>query len=211
MKTVLAGMKRKGNAPAGVTIRDAFSGKEDQQPDFGVPWLDFGARAYSPSLRRWMVPDPLGEKYYGVNPYDYCNGDPANYVDPEGREFTERAFEDTGVFMITLGNYSLGSLAHELKHAYQFEVGVLSSGHLINGFPFYDKSDELEAYRRGALFGIPFNGVLDKRYDQIQDGPCEVTSLNPDLYSSPVELHKYAQRHHTNFRYNGITYRYYKK
>lgn len=42
-------------------------------------------------------------------------------------------------------------------------------------------------------------------------GPCEVTSLNPDLYSSPVELHKYAQRHHTNFRYNGITYRYYKK
>ena len=120
-------------------------------------------------------------------------------------------FEDTGVFMITLGNYSLGSLAHELKHAYQFEVGVLSSGHIINGFPFYDKSDELEAYRRGALFGIPFNGVLDKRYDQIQDGPCEVTSLNPDLYSSPVELHKYAQRHHTNFRYNGITYRYYKK
>ena len=79
-------MKRKGNAPAGVTIRDAFSGKEDQQPDFGVPWLDFGARAYSPSLRRWMVPDPLGEKYYGVNPYAYCNGDPVNYVDPEGQK-----------------------------------------------------------------------------------------------------------------------------
>ena len=41
-----------------VTLRDAFSGKEDQQPDFGVPWLDFGARAYSPALRRWMVPAP---------------------------------------------------------------------------------------------------------------------------------------------------------
>ncbi len=33
-----------------VTLRDAFSGKEDQQ-------LDFGAREYSPALRRWMVPD----------------------------------------------------------------------------------------------------------------------------------------------------------
>jgi len=33
-----------------------------------------------------MVPDPLGEKYYGVNPYAYCNGDPVNYVDPEGME-----------------------------------------------------------------------------------------------------------------------------
>ena len=73
LKTVLAGMKRKGNVPAGVTLRDAFSGKEDQQPDFGVPWLDFGARAYSPALRRWMVPDPLGEKYRGIN---LCDRDP---------------------------------------------------------------------------------------------------------------------------------------
>ncbi len=60
---VTAGAFVPGTAPAGVTLRDAFSGKEDQQPDFGVPWLDFGARAYSPALRRWMVPDPLGEKY----------------------------------------------------------------------------------------------------------------------------------------------------
>ena len=44
------------------------------------------ASAYSPALRRWMVPDPLGEKYYGVNPYAYCSGDPVNYVDPEGQK-----------------------------------------------------------------------------------------------------------------------------
>ena len=72
--------------PEGITLRDAFSGKEDQGPDFSLPWLDFGARAYSPALRRWMVPDPLGEKYPAVSPYAYCAGDPVNYVDPTGEK-----------------------------------------------------------------------------------------------------------------------------
>ena len=40
----------------------------------GVPFSDFGARLYSPSLRRWLTPDPLGEKYYELSPYAYCAG-----------------------------------------------------------------------------------------------------------------------------------------
>ncbi len=36
----------------------------------------------APAARRWMVPDPLGEKYPAVNPYAYCAGDPVNYVEP---------------------------------------------------------------------------------------------------------------------------------
>ena len=36
---------------------------------------------HQPSAGGWSPP-PLGEKYYGVNPYAYCNGDPVNYVDP---------------------------------------------------------------------------------------------------------------------------------
>ena len=71
--------------PEGVTLRDRFTGKEDQSPDFAVPYLDFGARQYSPALRRWLVPDPMSEKYYGISPYAYCNGDPVNFVDPDGR------------------------------------------------------------------------------------------------------------------------------
>ena len=78
-----------GAVPEGITLRDAFSGKEDQGPDFGLQWLDFGARAYSPALRRWMTPDPLGEKYPAVNPYAYCAGDPVNYVDPTGMDIWE--------------------------------------------------------------------------------------------------------------------------
>jgi len=73
-------------APAGETFRDHFTGKEDQGPDFGTAYTDFGARQYSPALRRWLVPDPLSEKYYGVSPYAYCAGDPVNMVDEDGRD-----------------------------------------------------------------------------------------------------------------------------
>jgi len=58
-----------------------------------------------------------------------------------------------GNFEISVGDGSLGMLSHELKHAYQFETGAFSSGYSQEGIPFYDKSDEWEAYSRGALFG----------------------------------------------------------
>jgi RHS repeat-associated protein len=71
-------------APSGETFRERFTGKEDQGPDFGTAYTDFGARQYSPTLRRWLVPDPLSEKYYGISPYAYCAGNPVNLVDPKG-------------------------------------------------------------------------------------------------------------------------------
>ena len=72
------------NAPSGEVFRDRFTGKEDQGPDFGTAYTDFGARQFSPNLRRWLVPDPLSEKYYGVSPYAYCAGNPVNMVDDDG-------------------------------------------------------------------------------------------------------------------------------
>ena len=40
-------------APSGETFRERFTGKEDQGPDFSTAYTDFGARQYSPTLRRW--------------------------------------------------------------------------------------------------------------------------------------------------------------
>ena len=68
------------------SLRYHFSGKEDQT-EFIVPYTDFGARHYNTSLRRWMVPDPMGEKYYNLSPYVYCTGDPVNHVDPDGEDW----------------------------------------------------------------------------------------------------------------------------
>ena len=70
--------------PDGQTLRDGYTGKEAQNEDFGTCYTDFGARQYSPALRRWMIPDPLSEKYYGVSPYAFCDNNPVNLVDPDG-------------------------------------------------------------------------------------------------------------------------------
>lgn len=75
-----------GDKFTGVTLRAHFTGKEDQKADFNVDYTDFGARQYSPVLRRWLTPDPLSEKYYGISPYAYCAGNPVNFIDVNGRD-----------------------------------------------------------------------------------------------------------------------------
>ncbi len=37
-------------------------------------------------MPRWTTPDPLAEKYFPINTYAYCAGDPVNYWDPEGSD-----------------------------------------------------------------------------------------------------------------------------
>ena len=44
----------------------------------------FGARYYDPEAGRFISPDPLGHAS-SLSLYDFCNGDPLNYWDPDGR------------------------------------------------------------------------------------------------------------------------------
>jgi hypothetical protein len=44
---------------------------------------------YMPSpttISRWLSPDPLGEKYYQLSPYNFVANNPILYTDPDGRE-----------------------------------------------------------------------------------------------------------------------------
>ena len=65
--------------------RYRFNGKEEVENSPG-PYIDYGARVYSPSLRQWLSPDPLADKYHDFSPYAFCADDPVNRVDPDGRE-----------------------------------------------------------------------------------------------------------------------------
>lgn len=53
----------------------------------GYDSYDFDARMYYPALCRFMTMDLLCEKYYSISPYAYCNNNPVNYVDPDGRDW----------------------------------------------------------------------------------------------------------------------------
>jgi RHS repeat-associated protein len=65
-----------------------YGGKEEETM-LGLAMFDFHARQYygnSPHLPPVFGQiDPLAEKYYSVNPYMYCLGNPLIYVDKDGK------------------------------------------------------------------------------------------------------------------------------
>ena len=63
--------------------RYLFGGKEREHAG-GRNSYDFGARSLTP-YARWSTPDPLADKNFSISPYLYCNGDPINFVDKDGK------------------------------------------------------------------------------------------------------------------------------
>ena len=115
----------------------------------------------------------------------------------------------TNNFDIVLGGYSIGMMAHELKHAYQFEIGAYSTGYRetnYSGFPFYDKSDEFEAYNRGALFGAEKKYSLPDMYQGLQNGPNDYRQILGYEKMTADQWQTYANQTHSAFRINGRTY-----
>ena len=73
------------NAVMGSNVQQyKYNGKE-LVTMHGLNTYDYGARQYDPILCRWDRVDPLAEKYYGISPYAYCENDPVNAIDPDGK------------------------------------------------------------------------------------------------------------------------------
>jgi len=70
------------------SIQYMFNGKEIDRLN-GLNEYDFGARWDDPAVGRWGTMDPLCEKYYSISPYAYCEGNPVNRTDPDGREWKD--------------------------------------------------------------------------------------------------------------------------
>ena len=64
--------------------RYKFNGKEEQTIG-SLDLLDYGARMYDTKTARWLVQDPLAEKYYSFSAYNYCVNNPVMFVDPDGK------------------------------------------------------------------------------------------------------------------------------
>ncbi|MFZ4773288.1 MAG: RHS repeat domain-containing protein [Chlamydiia bacterium] len=81
---------------------DPFGGRLDKNTP--IPWIFsgkhfdkeinlvyFGARYYSPELKKWLTHDPAKQT---LDPYEYCFNNPFNYFDPNG-ETSEEVQEHT--------------------------------------------------------------------------------------------------------------------
>ncbi len=79
------GLQHKGynNTINGAYHPYGFINKE-KNDEFGLHWLDFGARNYSPDLGRWMNLDPLAETMPEYSPYIYAFNNPIYFLDPDG-------------------------------------------------------------------------------------------------------------------------------
>ena len=99
----------------GVFSTTAYNSGDDLQPykyngkeldrTHGLDWYDYGARQYDPFVPGFTSLDPMCEKYYNVSPYVYCENDPINAFDPDGR---------SGVKVLLKAAYKIGKTA--VKH-----------------------------------------------------------------------------------------------
>jgi len=126
---------------------------------------------------------------------------------------------ENGYFTMTITTRGgLGLLAHELKHAFQFEIGTYSVGpeltRTYERYPnlLYDLNDEFEAHTRGSLFGAPNLSersiASNPRYSKLVRGPIDfrtMPTLNKFMSNSKF-LQQFAKDSKHTFRINGVTY-----
>jgi len=133
-----------------------YYGKE-LNDDFGLHWMDYGARWYDVQINRWGQIDPLAEKYYDWNGYNYVLGNPVKFIDPFGltpniyysstgrylgedddQENDNIRIIDTDLFrdMQTLSGHEDNSIRSDLGMAYSMSLNrALKSGNLnLEGF-----------------------------------------------------------------------------
>jgi len=56
-----------------------YNGKELDMMS-GLNQYDYGARFYDPALGRFIMLDPLCEKYYSISQYAYCMNNPVKFI-----------------------------------------------------------------------------------------------------------------------------------
>ncbi|OJJ14304.1 hypothetical protein BKI52_43270 [marine bacterium AO1-C] len=133
-----------------------YNGKE-KQGDFGLNWIDYGARNYDAVVGRWFGVDPLAEKYYDTSPYVYVANMPLRAIDPDGRSLTlvgERTHQQT---LVNNANEGIG----------QKLVVLLKSGK-VGIMKLNEKQFAKLTKKQQGIYTAFFNAITDGEDHQIK-------------------------------------------
>ena len=97
-----------------------YNGKEFDNMH-GLNTYDYGARQHDPILARWDRMDPLSEKYYSTSPYAYCENDPVNTIDPDGRSGWKVLLKATYKIGKSVAKHGTKSLTNAATYAEAFK------------------------------------------------------------------------------------------
>ena len=108
--------------------------------------------------------------------------------------YNEKYSESEGAFVVNINTYFdsntegsfLGAFAHEMKHAYQFEMGELSfkknGGETrVHGL-LYDLTDEYEAHERGYQFGATNRNPEKGAYNGLSNEDRYINKMNVNQF-----------------------------
>ena len=103
--------------------RYKFNGKE-QQTIGNIGLLDYGARMYDTKIARWLVQDPLAEKYYPFSSYSFSGNNPIMNIDRDGQAWD--VFIDVASLVYDVGSaiYNHAKGNHSQAKQNWVDVGV---------------------------------------------------------------------------------------
>ena len=206
-----SGFGQRPESSTGRANRYRYNGKEEQST-FGTPYSDYGARQYSSASGRWLAVDPLAEKYYSASPYAFCNNNPVNFVDPDGRkirvasEYQEQfkddleaifgdkvelfSFEDEGLTLNVSKRDFMNGLNRDQKVLFRGLYKALADN--IETTVAYENnySIEVDGEVKNVDIVKDWGGALyDKDKQTIVVAPdIGTVEVYPDDFSSPVEV-----------------------
>ncbi|WP_158307186.1 RHS repeat-associated core domain-containing protein [Simkania negevensis] len=166
------------------------------QDPTGLIWM--GKRYYDSISGRFLSPDPIGYPIC-LDPYAYANGDPVNYMDPDGRFFSA-VYQPSPSFTINLINAFASTFAdREIGKSQPFQIGSfdLPTGGMgwINGITStflnsIESGMQISRYARGAnIYGV-YNATHKLAADLLECGAGYY-----GVHTPPVQHLKNVWRH----------------